>query len=245
MEYKGSSAYDQDRFFEQYIARRYREESPNERIEKPVLFELLDDVTDYEILDLGCGDASLGLELLKRQCRSYTGVDGSKNMCERASEHLKDRRRRIVHSTMEEYSFPLLTYDLVVSQLAIHYIEDFSTLTNKIYETLKVNDQFAFSVQHPLLTSSFESLTASGKRNNWIVDNYFHSGKRVEPWIGENVVKYHRTIEEYFSILKRNGFIIDDLREAAPQKDHFKDIEEYERRMRIPLFLLFSCRKPC
>lgn len=78
MAYKDSSAYDNNLFFEQYMKRRHREESPNIIIEKPALLELIGDVNDQVILDLGCGDASLGIEFIKSNCRSYTGIDGSK-----------------------------------------------------------------------------------------------------------------------------------------------------------------------
>ncbi len=111
-----------------------------------------------------------------------------------------------------------------------------------MYETLKTNGTFTFSVQHPIITSSFESLQTSGKRTNWLVDDYFKMGKRVEPWIDQEVIKYHRTMEEYFSLLQQTGFTITNIKEATPNQTYFQSTEEYERRLRIPLFLLFSCR---
>jgi SAM-dependent methyltransferase len=236
MEYKGSTVYDNDEFFNHYMKRRHRSESPNAIIEKPSLLELLGSVKDQNILDLGCGDASLGLELLKNQCNSYIGIDGSKNMCKKASQNLEGTNGKVVQSTMEGYDYSPLAFDVVISQLAIHYIEDFGTLAENVFNTLKIGGNFVFSVQHSLLTSSFESVTTSGKRFNWIVDDYFHSGKRVEPWIGEQVVKYHRTIEEYFIALQNAGFVISGIREATPKKENFDNNDDYERRMRIPLF---------
>jgi len=243
MEYSGSTVYDNENFFKQYINRRHRNDSPNILIEKPVLFELLENINDQEILDLGCGDASLGIDLLKNGAKSYLGIEGSKKMVQKALVNLENTVGKIELSTMEDYAFPESTFDLVVSQLAIHYIEDFSKLSQNVFKTLKIGGRFIFSVQHPILTSSFESMTKSGKRYNWIVDDYFQTGKRVEPWIGEQVEKYHRTIAEYFSTLQEAGFVINKLSEPMPQKQFFSDEEEYNRRLRIPLFLLFSCSK--
>lgn len=73
--------------------------------------------------------------------------------------------------------------------------------------------------------------------------DYFNGGERVEPWIDKKVVKYHRTIEEYFQLLKQAGFMIEDIREGAPRAEKFSSESEYKRRKRIPLFLMFSCRK--
>nr|WP_115991372.1 class I SAM-dependent methyltransferase [Cohnella lupini] len=225
------------------MRRRHRDESPNTLIEKPVILELLGDVSDKAILDLGCGDGSLGIELINHGIKSYHGVEGSKNMYLKALENLISPEAKMELTTMEDYSYPQENFDIVVSQLAIHYIEDFNKLAHNIFQTLKLNGKLVFSVQHPLLTSSFESMTSSGRRYNWIVDDYFHSGKRTEPWIGEQVVKFHRTIENYFLTLQNAGFVINSLREPMPDKQYFSDNEEYLRRMRIPLFLLFSCSK--
>ncbi len=111
-----------------------------------------------------------------------------------------------------------------------------------MYETLKTNGTFTFSVQHPIITSSFESLQTSGKRTNWLVDDYFKMGKRVEPWIDQEVIKYHRTMEEYFHYYNKLDLRL-QIKEATPDQTYFQNTEEYERRLRIPLFLLFSCRK--
>ncbi|USK36302.1 class I SAM-dependent methyltransferase [Bacillus sp. F19] len=226
------------------MQRRHRPQSPNSILEKPSLLGLMGEVSGKHILDLGCGDSTLGIDLLKLKCSSYIGIDGSANMCQKAAETLNGTNGRIIQSKMEGYEFPPSEFDTVVSQLALHYIEDFGVIANKVYQTLKTAGKFVFSVQHPLLTSSFKSMTQSGKRSDWIVDDYFHSGKRTEPWIGEKVVKYHRTTEEYFTGLQDAGFVIAGLKEATPQAENFDDPEEYKRRMRIPLFLQFLCEKP-
>ncbi|RLQ97469.1 class I SAM-dependent DNA methyltransferase [Falsibacillus albus] len=243
MEYKGSKVYDTEEFFDRYMNRRHRPESPNTLIENPVLFDLLGDINGEHILDLGCGDASLGLALLEKNCGFYTGVDGSANMCQKATQSLRGKNGEVIESSMEGFDFPPDSFDTVVSQLALHYIDDFASLAKQIYKTIKPNGRFVFSVQHPLLTASFKSMSETGRRLDWVVDDYFKSGKRTEPWIGEHVVKYHRTIEDYFIQLQQAGFQITDLKEAAPRREFFQDEEEYERRLRIPLFLLFSCRK--
>lgn len=64
MEFKGSSVYNQTDFLSNYLKRRGRQESPNNAIEKPIIYELLGDVNGKRILDLGCGDAAFGRELM-------------------------------------------------------------------------------------------------------------------------------------------------------------------------------------
>ena len=243
MEYSGASAYNDDKFFENYIARRNREESPNNIIEKPILLELIGDVKGIKVLDLGCGDAKFGVELLQKGCITYDGVEGSENMVREAIKNLKGTEGEVHLTSIENWSFHKEKYDLVVSRLALHYLAELKDIFQKIFNSLTDNGKFIFTVQHPVLTSSIKSATASSSKSDWIVDDYFNSGKRVEPWIDKQVVKYHRTFEEYYQLLKLAGFKIDDVREGTPKVEKFSSENEYKRRMRIPLFLIFACEK--
>lgn len=243
MEYRGPDVYDDITFFKNYMKRRNRLDSPNNIIEKPIMLELIGDVEDKKILDLGCGDGKFGVELLDNGCSSYEGIEGSEFMVKEAAKHLTNPKGKIYSSTMESWSFPKKKYDVVISRLALHYIEDLHDIVQKAYHSLKDSGKFIFSVQHPVLTSSIRDSELSSKKSNWIVDDYFYGGERIEKWIDKKVIKYHRTVEAYFQILKQAGFSITDLREGTPSLEEFEHIDEYTRRMRIPLFLLLSSRK--
>jgi cyclopropane fatty-acyl-phospholipid synthase-like methyltransferase len=243
MEFRGASVYDQGEFFENYMRRRNRPDSPNNIIEKPILLELLGSVDGKRILDLGCGDAEIGVELLKQGGISYLGLEGSENMARVAAENLEGKAGQVQLSSMEEWRPQPKQYDLVISRFALHYIADLASVFKKVHQSLAPGGKFVFSVQHPVLTSSAKSAEGSGRRTDWIVDDYFNQGERAEPWIGKKVIKYHRTVEEYFQLLLHAGFKVGDLREGTPKAENFTSQEEYERRMRIPLVLLFACTK--
>ena len=74
MAFTESDVYNNEAFFKQYMKRRYRENSPNELIEKPAFFQLIGDVKGKKINDLVCADALFGTELLEKDCHSYTGI---------------------------------------------------------------------------------------------------------------------------------------------------------------------------
>jgi SAM-dependent methyltransferase len=243
MEFRGTSVYDQEDFFSNYMKRRSRKDSPNNAIENPIIYELIGDYQNKSILDLGCGDASFGKELLNQGAAYYTGIEGSRQMVTSAKLELANVNGTIQHETMESYSYPTEKFEIVTSRFAIHYVSDVHLLFQNVHKTLKDNGKFVFSVQHPLTTSSFISKQAGDKRENWIVDDYFLEGERKEPWIEQIVVKYHRTIEHYFKALTKSGFSVVDLREGKPKREHFTNDEEFERRLRIPVVLAFSCKK--
>ncbi|MFT4416676.1 class I SAM-dependent methyltransferase [Fredinandcohnia humi] len=243
MEFRGASVYDQEDFFSNYLKRRGRKDSPNNAIESPIIYELIGNFQNKSILDLGCGDASFGKELLNQGAAFYTGVEGSEQMVAHANLNLDNENGTILHETMESYSYPLNNFEIVASRFAIHYVSDIHLLFQNVHKTLKDHGKFVFSVQHPLTTSSFLSKQTGDKRGNWIVDDYFLEGERKEPWIEQIVVKYHRTIEHYFNALTKSGFSVVDLREGTPKREHFTNDEEFVRRQRIPVVLAFSCIK--
>lgn len=243
MSHKGSDVYNQPDFFSNYLNRRGRPDSPNNAIEGPIMFELVGNFKNKSILDLGCGDGLFGKELLRDGAAKYAGVEGSRKMADVATTNLKDTNGEVILNTMESYSYPENSFDLVTSRFAIHYVSNINELFRSIHKSLKNNGKLVFSVQHPLTTSSFLSKQTGERRENWIVDNYFIDGEREEPWIDHVVVKFHRTIEQYFTALREEGFTILELREGTPKREHFSSEEEFKRRQRIPVVLAFSCVK--
>jgi len=242
MEHKNYSVYDNDDFFEQYNQKRSRGNSPNELIEQPIIDELIGEPTDMRILDLGCGDGKYGVELLQKGASYYKGIEGSQKMATLAKENLVNQNAAIEIGDIEKAALGTAAYDMVVSRLVLHYIEDLESLMIRISSCLKDKGHFIFSVEHPVITSCYESYHKKERRENWIVDNYFDSGQRINTWIGKQVVKYHKTIEEYWKIIKDSNFEVIEIRESKPQESNFESMSEFERRKRIPLFLMFKLK---
>jgi SAM-dependent methyltransferase len=243
MTYNGPAFYDDDAIFNTYMARRSRSDNPNDTLEKPVIFELVGELTNQRILDLGCGDAAFGREALTKGCQTYLGVDGSRHMVEAARQNLAGTTGNVVHAAVEAWDYPAETFELVVSRLVIHYLKDVDTVFREIYKTLVAGGRFVFSVEHPVITSCDRGWQGNGPRQDWIVDNYFNTGQRLTTWLGGQVVKYHRTVENYFVGLQRAGFVVESVREAEPQREWFEDDDTYQRRQRIPLFLIMVGKK--
>src|SRR5215212_10969887 len=84
----GPSIYDDHGVFSTYMRQRARDENPNDTLEKPDLLDLIGKVDGLRILDLGCGNAAIGRELLMAGARGYLGVEPSKNMLGEARKTL-------------------------------------------------------------------------------------------------------------------------------------------------------------
>jgi SAM-dependent methyltransferase len=240
----GPEFYDDDVVFETYMSgRETRVDSPNETLEKPVFDELVGSLTNLRILDLGCGNAAFGLEALQQGCHSYVGIDGSNKMVEAAKAKLAGTHGAVRHASIEAWEYPMRQFDLVTSRLALHYVPEIEPVVAKVYQALVEGGRFVFSIEHPVITSCDRAWKTGGPRQDWIVDNYFETGPRITKWMGGQVVKYHRTVEDYFMALRAAGFFVDATRESRPQRIRFHHQATYRRRKRIPLMLLFSARR--
>jgi SAM-dependent methyltransferase len=239
----GPDFYDDPDVFETYMCHRERADNPNDTLEKPVLMELLGNLNGKRILDLGCGDAAMGKEAFGLGCAAYLGVEGSYNMLALAAQNLAGTEGQVLQGDLETWEPPNEAFDLIVSRLVFHYLSALDDVLMRANQALVPGGRIVFSVEHPVITSCERAWQGQGLRQDWIVDNYFESGRRETQWLGSQVIKVHRTVEDYFLALQRAGFVVESLREARPQRAQFRSEETYLRRMRIPLFLFLAGRK--
>lgn len=239
----GPDFYDERDLFATYWAARTRPDNPNDTLEQPILRELAGDLQGRRILDLGCGAATFGVYALAQGAAAYLGVDASARMIAVADVALANTRGRVVRAPVETWEYPEAAFDLVVSSLALHYVGDLAPVMAGVARTLVAGGRVVFSVEHPIITSCARGWTAP-LCQDWVVDDYFVAGPRETTWLGGEVVRYHRPVEEYVVALQAAGFGLDRLRESRPDPARFTDEAEYERRRRIPLFLFLAGHKP-
>ncbi|MBE9226365.1 class I SAM-dependent methyltransferase [Phormidium sp. LEGE 05292] len=234
--------FDNPEVLARYLAHRDRPDNPNDTLERPIFLGLAGNLSNLDIVDLGCGNADFGKQALLQGAHSYTGIEVSRAMVNLALETLANTSGKVHHQSIETWKAQSEQADLVSSRLALNYVEHLKPVFQQMYQALRPGGRLVISVEHPAITSNFASL-AEGRRTNWLIDNYFRPGARVHTWLGQEITKYHRTLEEYFDLVIDTGFELVRIRESRPQKDNFWSESEYQRRLRIPLFLFISARK--
>ena len=139
----------------------------------------------------------------------------------------------------------VLGVDIIISSLAFHYIKDFAGLVEKIVMWLKENGEFVFSVEHPVFTSYGSQdwyYDENGNILHFPVDNYYYEGKREAVFLGEKVIKYHRTLTTYLNCLLSKGFELKHVIEPQPSPEMI-ELPGMKDEMRRPMMLLVSAKK--
>lgn len=166
-------------------------------------------------------------------------------MLKKAKELNDSSKIRYLCSAMEDLDFPDEKFDVIISSLAFHYVRDFGPLMQKISRWTKRGGYFVFSVEHPVFTAKGDQdwyYDSNGEIMHFPVDNYYYEGKREAVFLGEKVIKYHRTLTTYINSLLQNGFELRHLIEPAPP-ENMMDIPGMKDEMRRPMMLIVSSVK--
>lgn len=217
--------------------------------EKTIHLPLLGDLKDKKLLDLGCGGGQTSI-FFATQGAVVTGIDFSKRQTDFAEDAARKEKIKVefLQVNIEDLSmFEDRSFDLVNSSHVIHYVKNIKKCFSGIFRVLKPWGKFVFSVSHP-----FNHIVETKNGSLIVKRSYFSRGKYIWNWeFPEEGVKYPiylymRRISDYFSFLRKSGFLIEDLIEPKTDLDKnspWYDDFELEKEM-VPGTIIFGSRKP-
>ena len=238
--------YDNPRFFEKYSQMLRSSQGLEGAGEWRELEKLLPDFSGKRVLDLGCGYGWHCAYAAQHGAAAVLGTDLSEKML--ATAQAKNGAPQITYrrSAMEDLAFPDGSFDVILSSLALHYVRDFVPLVERIVRWLTPGGHFIFSVEHPVFTAYGSQdwyYGPEGEILHFPVDNYYYEGKRDAVFLGEHVVKYHRTLTTYLNTLLEQGLVLRHVVEPQPP-ENMLDLPGMRDEMRRPMMLLVSADKP-
>lgn len=198
-----------------------------------------------KVLDLGCGYGWHCKYAAQMGATEILGIDSSQKMIAKAVADNSDDKIKYKVCGVEEYIYPENTYDLVVSNLVLHYIENLANVYQKVYCTLKVGGYFLFNIEHPTFTAGVNEdwiYDENGKPKYWPIDNYYYTGERETNFLGQRVIKQHHTLTQILNPLIKCGFQIEAIEEAMPPAD-MMGMPGMCNEMRRPMMLLVKVKK--
>lgn len=220
----------------------------NDLIEIPNFRKMMPNVKDKTILDLGCGYGEEDLYYSK-DAKYILGTDISEHMIDIANSNNKVNNVDFKVLAMEDINTLNQKFDMVISSLAFHYVEDFSKLIKDIYNILNEDGYLVFSQENPIEMAIV--YTDKMKCNNIILDNkcyyllsdYNINGLREKMWMGQLVKKHHRNFSTIVNTLIEAGFVIEQMLEPIADEEALKKVPKYANQQDRPYFLIIRARK--
>ncbi len=239
--------YDNETFFEGYKKLRENKINANNLFEIPALFSMMPDLKGKRVLDLGCGFGEHCKQFIHRGAQKVVGIDISEKMLEVARKENSDSGITYINMPMEEIAQLKERFDVVVSSLAFHYVEDFSGVVRSIYDMLDVDGIFIFSQENPLCTchsgGNRWTRDENGKKLHLNLADYGIEGERESVWFVDNVKKYHRTFSTIINTLIEAGFSVEKMIEPLPTDELLEQYPDYMDLFHKPDFLLVRVKK--
>ncbi len=172
----------------------------------PVI-DLLAPQENEKILDLGCGDGTLAVEIKKFNTK-VIALDLSADMVE------KTRAKGIEAYKMSATQLTFQNeFDAVFSNAVLHWIKDSETAINKIHSALKNNGRFIAEF------GGYENIKYLTDAMQEVFNNHFEYGKFNNPW-------YFPKDTDYKKLLESNGLKVEYI-ELIPRPTQIDDISNW------------------
>jgi len=210
------------------FARDYAQHSTtspyNVEYERPAMAAQLPDLGNKSVLDAGCASGEFIPELLERGA-NVTALDASAELLSIVQERFGDR----VVTVQGDLNAPLMvlqvnSFDLVMSSLTIHYIEDLYHLFSEFRRVLKPGGGLLFSTHHP--SNTWPSMVEDYFLTQPVIDHWNVAGREVDMQF------FHRPLQAICDPLVQNGFELEAILEPPCSMQPGK-----------PWFLIVKARK--
>jgi ubiquinone/menaquinone biosynthesis C-methylase UbiE len=211
----------------------------NTHYERPAMLKQLpDDLTGLSVLDAGCAAGWYTEQLLNRGA-TVTSIDVSPNMVEATKRRVGTAANVLCVDMNEQLPFVENAFDIIISSLTLHYLEDWQKIFSKLKRILKTDGTLLYSVQHPFIDFEFSKVEGKTK-------GYYETELVVFPWnkrkAGRVEVPFYRRPLHKMIGDTSQFFVIEKFIEPQPIAE-LKELDpvRYEKLMTTPSFLIMKC----
>jgi SAM-dependent methyltransferase len=218
----------------------------------PDLFDLLGDVGNEAILDVGCSNG-LMCRLLAKAGAKMAGVDKSEQAIAMAIDTEREAPQGIAYRCLDATDLSSLPHASFDAAIAVNVLCSMGTdraaverTVSEVHGVLKEGGVFVVVLPHP----AFEHRQRAPTRSRTFRPGYSHFNSGAENTLSlriagqEGVIRnVHWTIEDYFRFL-RGRFVVQDVREPEPDAGFLAlhpDIFLSEGK--YPIYILFKAVK--
>jgi ubiquinone/menaquinone biosynthesis C-methylase UbiE len=220
----------------------------HKHIINPSVMALLGDIEGKTILDLACGEGHVARALAEATGKNVTvlGVDASESMIRIAREKSQEYRDCLAFRQVDACDLAGIeddSFDVAICNMALMDIRNYRQAISEVSRTLRAKGVFVFSILHPCFFTPRSDWLKDGDGNiiGWKVDGY-HLNQAwkwtVKSRMTAQTYHFHRTLEDYVSVLRECGFVTTDVREPIPSEELCETHPRLVRELRRGGFLV-------
>ncbi len=169
----------------------------NSYYERPAMIEMIPKKLEGKsVLDAGCAAGWYTSQFVESGA-NVTAIDVSSEMVKAAKESRGDKATLLCHDLQEILPFEDHTFDVIVSSLTLHYLENWNQVFQEFRRVLKPGGEFIYSIHHPFM--DFTKFTCK---------NYFEKQLLLDTWVKPNITIEVEFLEGHFKTLLMKQQII-------------------------------------
>jgi SAM-dependent methyltransferase len=206
------------------------------RFNRPRFLELLPPPGRLTV-DIGCGEGRLGREL-RAIGHTVLALDASPTMARVTREHYQSQPVAVADAAQ----LPLAdgVADLAIAFMSLQDIDDLDGAVREAARILMPGGRLCLAIVHPV--NSAGSFVGEASNAEFRVEDSYLEERRVAVSVQRDGLRMtfhsvHRPLEAYARALSVAGFLVETMREPAPDEVHVRERAEAARWRRVPCFL--------
>jgi ubiquinone biosynthesis O-methyltransferase len=168
-----------------------------DRLERALILELAGNVASMRVLDVGCGDGELALQLWERGAQ-VTGIDAAQEMIEAARVQGKSQKAVITFevAAAEQLPFGSERFDMIVAVTILCFVQDAAPVFREMARVLKPGGRLIIG--------------ELGRWSSWA------AARRIRAWCGSALWRRarFRAQRELSSLAEDAGLAVETVRDA-------------------------------
>lgn len=211
------------------------------------LMTLLGDLTNQNVLDIGCGNGQL-TKVMAQNAKKVIGVDTSDEMLRQAKMNLINvKNLQFVQASADQLTFDNKTFDTVVASMLINTLSKADTVKNIFMEVRRIlvpSGRFIITMPHPRSLDRKTKFRWTEWEENQSLQNLVSGESFTRKFMGKNekilsVTNNYWSPEVLINIAKRFGFSCSlKLEPKATPEDLLRYPKLDPALLKTPFFLL-------